>query len=437
MAFIKGHSFRHILYEQKGGYLLLPLVLMLLLGTTAYVLPRMEVSSPTLAQWAERVAHLPPADPGMAQIILGAVAGSCITVVSIVYSVLLIALTFASIQFSPRVLIGFLRDRVSQLTLGLFIGTFAYCLILLPSIQVRPASVPTLSLLFAIALATACLFVLIYFIQHIALSIQVNYIISRISRETEFTLRTIFGEPLKGYPASEEPLQEPSGSPVPNFKSGYVQYIDERKLLQIAISNDLTIYIHRSVGQFIPAGVTCLTIAPFHKATPSLKMQCLECFHFGPLRSMELDVEFGVLQLVDIALKAISPAVNDPSTAIACIDHLSGILLLSATLEPPSARLLDESGTVRLLRRQTSFPRLLDIAFDQIIVYARSDMAVSLRLMRALHDISGVTNYPPFLSAIRRQAQIIAKACTASFPEESCRELLDRLHVIETRKRSA
>ncbi len=399
--------------------------------------PRMEVTSPSLATWAEHFAQLPAADPGMAQIMLGAIAGSCITVVSIVYSVLLIALTFASIQFSPRVLVGFLRDRVSQLTLGLFIGTFTYCLILLPSVVVKPVFVPVLSLMFALGLATACLFVLIFFIQHIALSIQVNYIIARISRETEFTMRTVFGDPLKGYPAAEDPLEEPDGARIPNFRSGYVQYIDERRLLQIAMANDLVIYIHRSVGQFIPAGVVCLTIAPFNKANQLVKLQCLECFHFGPLRSMELDVEFGVLQLVDIGLKAISPAVNDPSTAIACIDHLSAILLLSATLEPPSTRLFDDNGNLRLLRRQTSFIRLLDIAFDQIIVYAKSDMAVSLRVMRALHDISGVTNYPPYLSAIRRQAQITAKACTANFPAESCQELLERLRVIESRKRSS
>jgi uncharacterized membrane protein len=152
---------------------------------------------------------------------------------------------------------------------------------------------------------------------------------------------------------------------------------------------------------------------------------------------MELDVEFGVLQLVDIGLKAISPAVNDPSTAIACIDHLSSVLLLSATLEPPTARVVDDNGALRLMRRQTSFIRLLDIAFDQIIGYAKTDMAVSLRLMRALHDISGVTNYPPYLAAIRRQAQIIANYCTANFPEDSCQELLERLRVIESRKRHA
>jgi uncharacterized membrane protein len=151
---------------------------------------------------------------------------------------------------------------------------------------------------------------------------------------------------------------------------------------------------------------------------------------------MENDVEFGILQLVDIALKAISPAVNDPSTAIACIDHLSGILLLAATLKPPSVNIVDDAGVVRVLRRQPSFSRLLEIAYDQIIPYGRNDMAVSLRLMRALYDISGATNYLPYLTAIRNQATAIVQGCSKNFSEQECSLLNVRLSIIETRQRS-
>ena len=138
--------------------------------------------------------------------------------------------------------------------------------------------------------------------------------------------------------------------------------------------------------------------------------------------------------MVDIALKAVSPAVNDPSTAISCIDHLSGILLLAATLQPPPMRIVDENNVPRLMRRQPNFVRLLEIAYNQISPYGKGDMAVSLRLMRALYDISGVTNYEPYLLAIRKQAQRHARACAQCFPAEDCQELLDRLAVIETRE---
>jgi len=430
------NSFRHMLYEQKGGYLLLPVLIMIILGLLAFAIPLLEQHVPAIAACAKKVSWLAPSDPTMAQILLAAIAGSCITVVSVVYSVLLIALTFASIQFSPRILTSFQKDRVSQGTLGIFNGTFAYCLILLPHLHTGSrANVPTLSLAFALLLATACLFYLIYFIQHIALFIQANYIVDRIAKETESVLRSMFGQPMKDFPLPEEPLVEPAtGIAVTSIKSGYIQYIDESKLLDLAIKDDVSFHIHRGVGQFIPAGVRCITIDPVSKDLDRLKREVTGCFQIGAWRTMEDDVEFGTLQLVDIALKAISPAVNDPSTAISCVDHLSSILILAATLKPPVSRLVDANGKLRITRRQPSFPRLLEIAYNQIRPYGKGDMAVSLRLMRALQDISGLTNYGPYLAAIRLQAQRVVTACAGSFAEEDCVELFERLAAIETRQ---
>lgn len=438
MRLIKSNTLRHTLYEQKGGYLLLPVLIMLCMGILAGLLPWLETNVAMIGRWSHHTSWLVPGDPAMAQLLLGAIAGFCITIVSVLYSILLIALTFASIQFSPRILISFLKDRVSQTTLGVFIGTFSYCMLLLPSVRAGAnASVPTLSVSVAVLLATSCLFYLIFFIHHIALAIQANYIIDRIANETQEILRSLFGSQLRGFPASDEPPAElPSARPIPSDKSGYVQFIDEVKLLKIAIASDVSVHITRSVGQFVPAGATCFKISPAIRASRVVVSACLNCFHIGPLRSMENDVEFGILQLVDIALKAISPAVNDPSTAICCIDQLSAILILATQLEPPSSRILDGNGTLRLLRRQATFPRMLEIAYDQIGPYGKSDMAVSLRLMRALHDISGMTNYPPYLSAIRKQAQRVAQSCSKTFAPEETQELFERLLVIETRSRT-
>ncbi len=438
MKLIKINAIRHMVYELKGGYFILPVGIMLVLSTVAIFLPRLELGNDALGNWSRHVSWLVPSDPGMAQLMLGATAGSCVTIVSVVYSVLLIALTFASMQFSPRILSSFIKDRVSQWTLGLFIGTFAYCLILLPSVQSGAKTmVPTLSLTVCLILATVCLFYLIYFIHHLAIAIQVNYIADRIATESEQIIATVFGAPLKGFPVAELHLREPTkGMPVVARRSGYVQFINEKKLLDIAIREDGSIFIHRGVGQFIPAGVSLITLQTARPVTDELKKACLSCFHVGPLRSMEGDVEFGALQLVDIALKAISPAVNDPSTAINCVDNLSRILLKAATLEPPASRLLDDKGIVRLMRRQTSFPRLLDIAFNQIVPYGKTDMAVSLRIMRVLFDVSSVTNYPPYLDVIRKMGQRITAACRQHFSEEECSEIIERQSVIETRRRN-
>ncbi len=439
MKLINANVIRHMVYELKGGYFVLPVGIMVLLSIIAIVLPKLEVANAAFSSWTHHISWLVPSDPATAQLLLGATAGFCITIVSVVYSVLLIALTFASMQFSPRILSSFIKDRVSQVTLGIYIGTFAYSLILLPSIQSGAKStVPTLSLTLALVLATFCLFYLIYFIHHMAIAIQVNYIVDRIAAETERTVARLFGKPLKGFPMTEELIREPrAGLPVLSRKSGYVQFVNEKKLLDIARSENGSIYVHRGVGQFIPAGVQLITLQASNQMNTELQRKCLSCFHIGPSRSAEDDIEFGVLQLVDIALKAISPAVNDPSTAINCIDNLSRILLLSATLEPPRSRVLDDMGEVRLVRRQPNFPRLLEMSFNQIGPYAKRDMAVSLRQMRVLHDIAGVTNYPPYLKVINKMAKKITSACQEQSNEEECIEIIQRMRIIETRSRNS
>jgi uncharacterized membrane protein len=427
LKMVKTSALRHMVYELKGGYLLLPVSIMLVLSIVAIILPKFELENASVVYWTRHISWLVPSDPGMAQLMLGAMAGSCITIVSVVYSVLLIALTFASMQFSPRILSRFIKDRVSQATLGFFIGTFAYSLILLPSVHSgAKTSTPTLSLTVALLLATFCLVYLIYFIHHLAIAIQVNYIVDRIAAETEVVVSNVFGPPLKGFPIAEDIIREPRvGMPISATRSGYIQYVNEKKLLSIAAAENGSIYVHRGVGQFIPAGISLITLQTLNQVTDSIKQQCLSCFYIGPVRSMEDDVEFGVLQLVDIALKAISPAVNDPSTAINCIDNLSRILLKSATLEPPVGRIVDENAVVRLVRRRPTFPRLLEIAFNQIGPYAKNDMAVSLRLMRVLFDLSSITNYPPYLNAIRIMGEKILFECRKNFTD--CQELSERI----------
>lgn len=423
-----------MLYEQKGGYLLLPLTITFGLSVTAMVLPNLEINIPTVATWAHHTHWLVPNDPEMSQLLLAAIAGSCITVVSVVYSVLLVALTFASMQFSPRILTYFLNDQVSQSTLGLFIGTFAYCIILLPNIrELSKTTLPTLSITCALVLATTCLFYLIYFIHHMAIAIQVNYIVQRIARETKNTLGNVFGGNLSGEPQEQTLLIEPeTGVNIYSKRTGYIQYIDEKKLLKLANQIDGTIYIYRCVGQFIPAAAPCFKINSPGNLNEKFSQESLNSMHIGPIRSMESDVEFGIFQIVDIALKALSPAVNDPSTAICCIDHLSRILMLAVTLKPPSSQIMDHSGKIRLINKQTSFLRLLNVAYNQIIPYSKNDMAVSLRLLRALSDIASLTKYAPYLAAIRRHAQRVTKTCAASFPPEDCEELLARFNSLES-----
>jgi uncharacterized membrane protein len=146
---------------------------------------------------------------------------------------------------------------------------------------------------------------------------------------------------------------------------------------------------------------------------------------------MEQDAEFGVLQIVDIALKAISPAVNDPTTALTCIDQLGRILVHAVTREPPKSTLRAPDGGAGVVLRRTSFPRLLDTAFSQIRHYGKADVAVPLRLMRVLGELAGATRHPTYAVAIREQALRLAAACTRGFPVDERAELEARLAEVE------
>jgi len=424
-------ALRHMLYELRGGFLLVPGVMMLIIITFGVGLIWVEEHIPVVTGWAERWAWTVPRDPTVAQNLLSAIAGSIMTVLSVVYSVLLLVLTFTSLQFSPRIIIAFMKDRVSQVTLGLFLGTFAFCLVTLPSIHTGPSpAVPTIAVSFAMLLAVVSLVWLVYFVHNMALSIQANRIVHRIAMETESVIKSLFrsSTPQSVHLASA-PVEP--GTPLPCPESGYIQFIDIQTLLSTARSHAVCIGVNRPVGQFVPKGIPLATVSPAAQASSKCRDAALRAFHIGAVRTMEDDVEFGVLQIVDVALKAISPAVNDPSTAIACIDHLSHILTCATTRKPPPEQVFDRDGVLRVTLKQTSFPRLLDMAFDQIAHYAKSDMAVCHRILRALNDVAVLTRERTHLLAIRACARRVYDLCTRHCPSEECLELTNRMALID------
>ena len=154
--------------------------------------------------------------------------------------------------------------------------------------------------------------------------------------------------------------------------SGYIRFIDKRRLVALAKHYHVNIRVLRRVGHFVPAGIPLLMVSKADRLPPEGAAELLAAFDFGPTRTLQQDVEFGVLQIVDIALKAISPAVNDPTTAISCVDQLSRILIRFASREPPEDLLYDPPGIVRASIEWIHFDRLLDSAFEQIRMYSKS-----------------------------------------------------------------
>ena len=329
---------RSAAYALRGGFLVRPLVIAVLLGLCGAVLSSIEEAVPGLSSWVPATLFPSHQDAQVAQVILSVIATSIMTVVSIVFAILLMTLTLASMQFSPRILISFVRDRGTQWTLGIFLGTFSYCLAALPAARSMPQPfAPVLTVLGAMLLALASVGWLLFFIHHISHAISVNHIVDRIARETEGVIDALMPHPQTSRyraPAAAS-VPEEQEFPILNEVSGYIRFIDTRRLLAFARMHHLRVRVTRSVGHFVPAGIPLLMVSRRTRLDRHYAVELTGAFDIGPMRTLQQDVEFGVIQIVDIALRAISPAVNDPSTAISCIDQLTRILIRWVGRVPP------------------------------------------------------------------------------------------------------
>lgn len=423
--------FRQYIYDADRSLYVRPALMLLFLASLAVALPFAEERSGTLRMIGRQLTWAVPDEPAAVQVVLGTIAGSVMTVVSIVYSVLIVALSLASTQFSPRILAGFMRDRTSQRILGLFIGTFTYCLLVLRSTHTVPEPfVPTASVFGALLLALTCLGSLLFFVHHMANAIQANHIVDRIARETEVVIDSAL---------PQQPTDTSDAAPVPPAKpkhtvratqSGYVQLVALDALATIAQTNKVTLFLVRTMGQFVPeGGQLVVSDGPLGEDAHSA---CRNAFDLGPVRTMQDDFEFGIRQIVDIALKAISPAVNDPSTAVTCIDHLSRLLGRVARRGDSEMVRRDEKGQALVVLPAHGFSRALDLAMNQIRQYGKSDIAVLLRLTRALTDVADMTDRAGHRTAILRHATMI-RTVAAPLLADDRQELDRRLDVLFAR----
>jgi len=426
---------RHAMYNLRGGFLIRPLTIALSLGCAGAFLSWLEEEFPVASAWVPTVLFPSHADPQVAQVILAGIAGSIMTVVSIVFAILLMTLTLASMQFSPRIIVSFSRDRVTQWTLGIFLGTFSYCMAALPAAHSLPHPfAPVATVLGAMVLALACVGLLLFFIHHISEAISVNHIVDRIAEETEAMIDEIMPGPHRpNHLKDAAPLRpNPSEVAVLSNVSGYIRFVDKRRVVAVAKHYHVSIRVLRRVGHFVPAGIPLMMVSKGDRLPPEGTSELLSAFDCGPTRTLQQDVEFGVLQIVDVALKAISPAVNDPTTAITCVDQLSRILIRFVSREPPEELLYDPPGIVRASIRWIRFGRLLEAAFEQIRMYSKADVAVSLRLLRALGDIAASTPDPEFRQILVERGMRIVAGCAEKLGEEELRELHARQAALES-----
>jgi uncharacterized membrane protein len=426
---------RRAMYNLRGGFLVRPLIIALALGCAGALLSWLEEQFPVASAWVPTAVFPSHADPQVAQVILAGIAASMMTVVSIVFAILLMTLTLASMQFSPRIIVSFSKDRVTQWTLGVFLGTFSYCMAALPAARSLPHPfAPVATVLGAMMLALTCVGWLLFFIHHISQAISVNHIVDKIAKETESMIDELMPSPrgVDSLKHVEALRPNPSEAAFSSDESGYIRFVDTQRLIALAKLYHVSIRVLRRVGHFVPAGVPLMMVSKGDRVPPEGTAQLLGAFDFGPTRTLQQDVEFGVLQIVDIALKAISPAVNDPTTAISCIDQLSRILIRFASRQPPDELLCDPPGIPRASVGWIHFERLLDGAFEQIRMYSKADVAVSLRLLRAFGDIAVSTSDPEFRRILVERGSRTVEGCTERLGQDELRELRIRQAALES-----
>jgi uncharacterized membrane protein len=378
--------------------------------------------------------------------VLIAIAAAVITVVGVVFSITILALTLASQQFGPRMMRNFIRDIGNQLTLGIFVGTFVYSVLALGSITSRPGGtfVPHLSITIAEALLLVDLGVLIYFIHHIAKSIQLPEVIAGIARDLSRAIDAEFPLPNAKAKAATElesgrsvsdllTLIEERGAVVPSSSSGYLQFVGYAQLIDIASHTDSVIRLDHRPGHFVATGRPLATVWP-GGAAGQVGLALSKAHVTGPHRTLMQDPVFAIDQLVEIAIRALSPAVNDTFTALTCIDWLSAGLSQVSGRNLSEGVYRDRDGRVRLIEADPSYARMVNRAFDKIRQSSRGMPAVIIRLLDALTSIASEVDSSEQLNILMRQGRMIFQQAEESVPEANdvadIRRRFDRLSAL-------
>ncbi|MBC3765275.1 DUF2254 domain-containing protein [Neptunicella marina] len=372
--------------------------------------------------------------------LLTTIASSMMTVVSITFSITIVSLTLASSQFGPRLIRNFMNDTSTQVVLGLFIADFVYCLAIVRAIDAFADSdyVPGLSILWCLLITLFSVFVLIYFIHHVARSIQADNVIDDVYCQLQSSVDSLF------------PLQAPSNDinnagvdQLPDYSrkqsisvkhSGYLQAIDFNGLVKRMQQHDCFAQVTAKIGDFVVEQQAVIEIHSDSVPKQALYEEALKCLTIGAKRSPIQDPEFAVHQLVEVALRALSPGVNDPYTAITCVDKLTATLCKLSSQTFPQTGYFDNKGSLRLYYQSITYSGIGNAAFDQIRQYSSTSLAVSIRQLESLMRLCDMAHNDQHLNFIHHQAgQIEQGLAKQSISDSDWQDIKTRLDIIRSK----
>lgn len=407
----------------------------ILIDRGAWLGPQLRSLLPEFA--VDRVEWLYGGGTDGARDVLATIAASMIAIAATVFSITIVALSLASNQFGPRLLRVFMADRGTQLALSTFIATFAYCLVILGVVDGNDARqfVPTLSVSVALVLGLTNVLVLVYFIHHVAISIQAPHVINAVGAELDQAIERTFSDCEEslddgvddgdgGTARSEWDIRPDIA--VMSGSSGYVQAVDLDGLLECAVANDAFVEVLRRGGDHVLEG-SALALVSSAAGTGDDTVQAVRgCFAIGHLRTPLQDVSYLIDQLLQVALRALSSGINDPMTAEACIDRLGESLSKALRADAPDRFRVDDAGIVRLRIPTDDFGSLLGAAFDPIRANGLGQLRIATRLLMTLADLNALAIRADHVEAIHMQADRIWRDAQRIFRDEQDLQTLRR-----------
>ena len=410
--------------ELKSTFWFLPVVLISLSIVLSFIFLYLD-SQITYPQGVWQYLFI--SDANSARSILSTIAGVMIGVAGTVFSIILVVLTLASAQFGSRLIRNFMQVRLNQVVLGAYISTFVYCLIILITIRNngQVVFVPSFSIFAALLSTMANIILLIFFIHNTAVSIQANTVISDISESLSKNIKTLFPKSEEDTLDKEKQREDENlikhafreKQSLLAVKSGYLQYISFESLIDFAVELDILIELHFRSGDYLVKDVELGTVYSQDTLEKEKISRLQSQFIVGKNRSQQQDAEHSIHQMVEIAARALSSGVNDPYTAITCIDNLTATMCYLATTKFPSKYLHDKEGKLRIIFYPLTYEGMLDAAFNQIRQYAKGNPAVIIRLLEALIMIYEFTKRKEHKKAIEKHVRMVLNVGNKSFDE--------------------
>ena len=376
------------LIRLRASYWFVPLVMVFFALVGALGMVHLDTYQ---SRWLSGQNWLYVNEPAGARTLLSALAGSMITVASVTFSMTLLAVSHASSQVGHRLLDGFMRDRANQYTLGTFIATFLYCLMVLQNIhegldgqESVPMFVPHMAILVAMILAVLSVIVLIYFIHHVPQSISVTNIIGRVGDELIDSIRCQYPKKIgesrfidnntKGLPID---FKEQSICLKVVGPGGYLRVVDGEGLMKLAVDEDLIIELYQRPGDFAISGQPLMSVAPEIRVTERITENLQSVFSWGVDRTREEDVLYPLEQLIEVLAKAMSPGINGQYTALLCINQFERALAEKLQREVSNSHRYDEQNTLRVITRPVTNEQFVLEVFRSIRQFIRGDWMVT------------------------------------------------------------